>query len=566
MTSADASAKTDQASPGFQQRLGLFDATMLVAGSMIGSGIFIVSADIARDVGSAGWLLAVWVLTGVITIFGALSYAELAAMMPHAGGQYVYLREAYGPIWGFLYGWTVFLVIQTGTIAAVAVAFAKFTGVLLPELGADPKAGAWVVLQIGSFTISAGQVLGVALIALLTGINLLGVQEGKWVQNVFTVAKLLGLAMLIILGLTVAVDRNVIELNTADLWGGVRDTRAFADVASWLPLSGLAVLMVVGGAMVGSLFSADAWNNVTFTAGEVKNPRRNLPLSLVLGTGTVIGLYILANVAYLGALPVHGDRTLDSRLRALSRQEDQQRSLGHLEATKALRAEREQVLKEASTRERGIAYAKDDRVGTAVMEVVSPGLGTPLMAIAIMLSTFGCTNGLILSGARLYYAMARDGLFFQSVGRLNSKGVPAAGLILQGVWAILLTFSGTYSQLLDYVIFAALLFYVLTVIGLFVLRKSRPDAERPYRAIGYPLMPAMYVFLCAVIMFDLLIVKPLYTWPGLLIVLSGFPVYFLWRAFGRPAVPALAEGQKPPEPADERVSTPEEHVQKPLPS
>jgi APA family basic amino acid/polyamine antiporter len=548
---------------GFQQRLGLFDATMLVAGSMIGSGIFIVSADIARDVGSAGWLLAVWVLTGVITIFGALSYAELAAMMPHAGGQYVYLREAYGPIWGFLYGWTVFLVIQTGTIAAVAVAFAKFTGVLLPELGADPKAGAWVVLQISGFTISAGQVLGVALIVLLTGVNLLGVQEGKWVQNVFTVAKIFGLALLIILGLTVAVDRDVIDLNAADLWGGVHTTPAFADVPGWVPATSLAVLMVVGGAMVGSLFSADAWNNVTFTAGEVKNPRRNLPLSLVLGTGTVIGLYILANVAYVSALPVHGDPALDSRLRALSRQEDQQKSLGHLEAAKALREEKEQVLKEASTRDRGIAYAKDDRVGTAVMEVAAPRIGTPLMAIAIMLSTFGCTNGLILSGARLYYAMARDGLFFQSVGRLNAKGVPAAGLILQGVWAILLTFSGTYSQLLDYVIFAALLFYVLTVIGLFVLRKSRPDAERPYRAIGYPIMPAVYIFLCAAIMFDLLIVKPLYTWPGLLIVLSGFPVFFLWRAFGQ--APALLGGA-PQLPVDEHTQTPEEHIQKSLPS
>jgi APA family basic amino acid/polyamine antiporter len=566
---------------GFQQRLGLFDATMLVAGSMIGSGIFIVSADIARDVGSAGWLLAVWVLTGVITIFGALSYAELAAMMPHAGGQYVYLREAYGPVWGFLYGWTLFLVIQTGTIAAVAVAFAKFTGVFFPELGADPKAGAYVLFEQMIlvpnfkftadwtpftpylFQITAGQALGVALIVLLTGINLLGVQEGKWVQNVFTVAKIFGLALLIVLGLTVAVDRKVIELNAAELWGGIRETPAFADVLGWMPLSGLAVLMVVGGAMVGSLFSADAWNNVTFTAGEVKNPRRNLPLSLVLGTGTVIGLYILANVAYVVGLPVHGNPELDGQLQALNRREEQLVSLKQTAAAKKVHEEKEQLLAQASTRDRGIAYAKDDRVGTAVMEVVSPGLGTPLMAIAIMLSTFGCTNGLILSGARLYYAMARDGLFFQSVGRLNAKGVPAAGLILQGVWAILLTFSGKYSDLLDYVIFAALLFYVLTVIGLFVLRSTRPDAERPYRAIAYPIMPAVYVFLCAAIMFDLLIVKPWYTWPGLGIVLTGFPVYFLWRAFGR--APALPEGAAL-QPVDERAQTPEEHIQKPLPS
>lgn len=513
----------------FQQRLGLFDATMLVAGSMIGSGIFIVSADIARDVGSTGWLLAAWVLTGVITVFGALSYAELAAMMPHAGGQYVYLREAYGPLWGFLYGWTLFLVIQTGTIAAVAVAFAKFTGVLLPGLGADPRAGAWVVVQIGTFTITAGQVLGVGLIVLLTGVNLLGVQEGKWVQNLFTVAKMIALALLVVLGLTVAVDPSVVALNTADLWSGIKDTPAFEGVPRWVPATGLAALMVLGGAMVGSLFSADAWNNVTFTAGEVRNPRRNLPLSLLLGTGTVIGLYILANIAYVVALPVGGAPDLDSQLQSLTRREEQQKKLGHIDDAKVLHAEKEELLKNASTRDRGIAYAKDDRVGTAVMELVSPGLGTPLMAIAIMLSTFGCTNGLILSGARLYYAMARDGLFFQSVGQLSGKGVPAAGLVLQAVWAILLTFSGTYSQLLDYVIFAALLFYVLTVTGLFILRKTQPDAERPYRALGYPVLPAVYVVLCAVIMLDLLIVKPLYTWPGLLIVLSGFPVYFLWR-------------------------------------
>jgi APA family basic amino acid/polyamine antiporter len=505
------------AGSGFQQRLGLFDATMLVAGSMIGSGIFIVSADIARDVGSSGWLLLVWVLTGVVTVMGALSYAELAAMMPHAGGQYVYLREAYGPLWGFLYGWTLFLVIQTGTIAAVGVAFAKFLGALVPALGTDPAAGAQVLLKLGTFTITAGQGVGVAVIVLLTAINLLGVQEGKWVQNLFTVAKTLALALLIVLGLTFAANSAVIAANSEDLWGGMFHTRTFTNIPSWVPWGGLAALMVVGGAMVGSLFSSDAWNNVTFTAGEVRNPRRTLPLSLVLGTAMVTVLYLMANVAYLTDLPLHGDEQLAEQLKK------------EVEAaqTPEARAEVDRRYKEA-TFQLGIDHARDDRVGTAVMELVSPGLGVQLMAVAIMLSTFGCTNGLILSGARLYYAMARDGLFFQSVGRLNSRGVPAAGLILQAAWAILLTFSGTYGQLLTYVIFAALLFYVLTVSGLFVLRRTAPDAERPYRAFGYPVVPALYVLLCAVIMLDLLVVKWDDTWKGLAIVVAGIPVYFLW--------------------------------------
>jgi APA family basic amino acid/polyamine antiporter len=490
--------------PGhFQQRLGLFDSTMLVAGAMIGSGIFIVSAEIARDLGSAGWLLAVWVLTGIITIAGALSYAELAAMMPHAGGQYVYLREAYSPLWGFLYGWTLFLVIQTGTIAAVGVSFAKYLGVLVPELGTKKEAGAWILPIAGDFYISAGQGVAVVVVAFLTFLNCLGVQEGKLTQNIFTVAKTLALALLIVLGLTVAANPKAIEINTSDLWSAAWETKRFHDVAKIVPVGGLAVvLMVAGGSMVGSLFSADAWNNVTFTAGEVKNPRRNLPLSLALGTGLVIVLYILANVAYVVTLPVQGTESA------------------------------------STTFERGISHAQDDRVATAIMEEVSPKLGLDrissnfgpaFMAVAIMVSTFGCANGLILAGARLYYAMARDGLFFRSVGRLNVRGVPAVGLILQGVWAALLTFSGTYGDLLDYVIFANLLFYVLTVTGLFILRRTQPDAERPYRAFAYPVLPAIYVFLCAVIMLDLLVVKPRYTWPGLIIVMTGIPVYFLWR-------------------------------------
>jgi len=513
MRTAATGGESATTGPGhFQQRLGLFDSTMLVAGAMIGSGIFIVSAEISRDLGSAGWLLAVWVVTGIITIAGALSYAELAAMMPHAGGQYVYLREAYSPFWGFLYGWTLFLVIQTGTIAAVGVSFAKYLGVLAPELGTTnvllsfPYRLPWMEQQ-AAFTISAGQCVAGVVVVFLTALNCLGVQEGKWTQNIFTVAKTLALALLIVLGLTVAANPKAIEINSADWWGAAFHTKRFHDVSDDVEKfvrigPALIVLMVAGGSMVGSLFSADAWNNVTFTAGEVKNPRRNLPLSLALGTGLVSVLYILANVAYVVTLPVQGSEGA------------------------------------STTFERGISHAQDDRVATAIMEEVSPKLGLDrissnfgpaFMAVAIMVSTFGCANGLILAGARLYYAMARDGLFFRSVGRLNVRGVPAVGLILQGVWATLLTFSGTYGNLLDYVIFANLLFYVLTVTGLFILRRTRPDAERPYRAFVYPFLPALYVFLCAVIMLDLLVVKPRYTWPGLIIVLTGIPVYFLWR-------------------------------------
>lgn len=482
------------AARGFQQRIGLFDATMLVAGAMIGSGIFIVSADIARDVGTSGWLLTVWALAGLITVMGALSYAELAAMMPHAGGQYVYLRESYGPLWGFLYGWTLFLVIQTGTIAAVAVGFAKFLGVLVPQLGTNYYLLTLDVPYLGEFRISSGQLVAAATIVLLTAVNCRGVTAGTWVQNVFTVAKTLALIVLIAVGLFVAADAEIIRANWQGPWSGIRSTDSFQDAQRLVPLGTLLpALMVVGGAMVGALFSADAWHNVTFTAGETKNPRRNLPLSMALGTGLVIALYLLANLAYLASLPIHGSPD------------------------------------GATPIERGIDHAKDDRVGTAVLEKVAPQFGAPAMALAIMVSTFGCLNGLILMGPRLYYAMAQDRLFFQTAGRLNQHGVPSGGLVLQGVWSLLLVFSGTYSQLLDYVIFAALLFYALTVCGLFVLRVKRPNATRPYRAVGYPVVPAAYVVLCSLVMLDLLIVKPLFTWPGLCIVLTGIPVYWFWR-------------------------------------
>jgi APA family basic amino acid/polyamine antiporter len=520
----------------FVPRLGLFDSTMLVVGTMIGSGIFIVSASMARDLGSSGWLIAAWVLTGLITVIGALTYAELAAMMPHAGGQYVYLREAFSPLWAFMYGWTLFLVIQTGSIAAVAVAFAKFLGVLVPALGVDPKAGAavlfehkfanpinialplpWLqepltIFRREEFVISAGHLVAVAVTAFLTLVNCAGVREGKWIQNIFSVTKTAGLAIVIIVGLAMAADQRAISMNFANAWEGISTTEQFQHVDKLVGLGGLAVaLMVLGGSLVGSLFSADAWNNVTFTAGEVRNPRRNLPLSLVIGTIVVISLYILANFAYLAALPMRGDPVAAK----IARDEKKQSDAIFLD---------------------GIDHASDDRVAAAVMARAWPDLGLPFIAVAVMISTFGCINGMVLMGARLYYAMAQDRLFFRSVGKLNNRGVPAAGLVLQGLWSILLIFSGTYSELLDYVIFAALLFYALTATGLFVLRRKRPNAPRPYRVYGYPFIPLLYIFLCLVIMLDLLIVKPEYTWPGLAIVATGIPVYFIWRSLGKAAI------------------------------
>jgi APA family basic amino acid/polyamine antiporter len=510
MSDSAATEVSASSAPAFQRRLGLFDATMLVAGSMVGSGIFIVSADIARDVGSSGWLIVIWLISGVMTIIGALSYAELAGMLPHAGGQYVFLREAYGPLSAFLYGWTTFLVIQTGFIAAVGVAFSKYLGVLVPALGTnnilfempldiDLKLPVpWMVEELSffkrdAFTISAGQLVAVAMVVFLTALNCRGVELGRWVQNVFTVAKTLAVVLLIGVGLTVAANPDAIEQNSANFWAGITQTTRFAEVSKFAPSTSAAVILILSGAMVGALFSSDAWNNVTYVASEVKNPQRTLPWGLFLGTAAVVVLYLLANFAYLSALPLHGDLNGETAL------------------------------------DRGIDRAKDDRVATAVLERISPGLGVPLMALAIMVSTFGCNNGLILMGPRLYYAMAHDALFFRSVGRLNRAGVPAAGLVLQGLWSVLLIFSGSYNELLDYIIFAALLFYIVTVLAVFVLRRRRPDLERPYRAFGYPVVPALYIVLCAVIALSLLVVKPVYSWPSFLIVLTGIPVYFLWR-------------------------------------
>lgn len=457
----------------FHRELGLLDASAIVAGSMIGSGIFIVSADVARAVGSPGWLLLVWLINALMTVLGALAYGELAAMMPRAGGQYVYLREAYSPLLGFLYGWTLFLVIQTGTIAAVAVGFAKYLGVLIPWVSAEHA-----LFQIGAFSFSTQRLVAIGVIVFLTWSNSRGLREGKIVQNVFTSAKVAALLALIVLGLLVARNTEAVEVNLTNPWGEEALSLAF--------------VMAVGGAMVGPLFASDAWNNVTFTAGEVKNPRRTLPLSLVGGTVLVMVLYCLTNLAYLSLLPLAGVET------------------------------------GVTVVERGMQYATEDRVATAAASMIFGARAEVIMAVAIMVSTFGCMNGLILAGPRLYYAMARDRLFFAKAGRLNAAGVPAGGLWFQMVWASLLALSGTYGNLLDYVVFAALLFYVLTVVGLFILRRTRPDAERPYRAFGYPWLPGLYVLIASVIMLDLLFVKPTYTWPGLLIVLTGAPVYLFW--------------------------------------
>jgi len=499
----------------FVRGLGLLDSTMLVAGSMIGSGVFIVSADIARLVGSSGWLLVVWAVTGALTIVAALSYGELAAMMPHAGGQYVYLREAYSPLWGFLYGWTLFLVIQTGTIAAVAVAFARFLGVLTPVISPTR----WVVPPITlsrnyAISLSTQQLVAILIIVSLTIVNTRGLQLGKLIQNVFTSAKTLSLLALIALGVFIGRNADALTANFTNLWtpGVVSPIKSDLSFVASVSATGgaMGMLIAVCVAQVGSLFSADAWNNVTFTAGEVRDPRRNLPLSLSLGTGLVITLYLLANVAYLCVLPLEK-----------------------------------------------IQHAADDRVGTAAMAVMFGGAGATIMAVAIMISTFGCCNGLILAGARVYYAMAQDGLFFRSTGRLNARHVPAMALVLQGIWTALLVLPRTrlrdpvtnaprldasgveqygnlYGMLLDYVVFAVLIFYVLTIAGIFVLRHTQPQAERPYRAFGYPVLPAFYIVAATVILIVLAIYRTQTSWPGLLLVLAGVPVYFLWRR-SRPA-------------------------------
>ncbi|OLE45780.1 MAG: amino acid transporter [Acidobacteria bacterium 13_1_20CM_3_58_11] len=495
---------------GFVRAIGLFDGTMIVVGSMIGSGIFIVAADISRQTGSAGGLLLTWILTGLLTISAALSYGELAALFPHAGGQYVYLREAYSPLWGFLYGWTLFLVIQTGTIAAVAVGFARYVGVLVPSISPN----VWIVhpIALGSkyaVSLSVQQLVGVLMIVFLTFINTLGVRLGKLIQNIFTSAKTLSLLGLIFLGIFVGRNAGAITENFNHLWT-IRNAQPIEPGANFLRSfvptitaagGAFGLLVAYGVAQVGSLFSADAWNNIGFTAAEVKNPKRDVALSMAFGTIIVITLYCLANLAYLCTLPLVQIQT-----------------------------------------------AADDRVASAALNAIFGPIGAMIMAVAIIISTFGCNNGLILAGARVSYAMAKDGLFFRSTGTLNSRGVPGTALVYQGIWVAVLillrtrhvdaagavTYGNLYSDLLDYVVFSVLIFYVLTIAGIFVLRAKRPTAERPYRAFGYPLVPSLYIVAALAIMFVLLLYRTQTAWPGLVIVLLGVPVYFVWSRRAKP--------------------------------
>lgn len=463
----------------FKPTLGLFDGTMIVAGSMIGSGIFIVSADITRNVGSAGWLIGVWLITGFMTLTAALSYGELSGMFPKAGGQYVYLKEAYNPLMGFLYGWSFFAVIQTATIAAVGVAFSKFLAYLVPELGNN-----YFLFDAGIIKVYSGQLVAIAIICLLTYINSKGVKEGKLIQTVFTSAKLFALFGLIAFGFLL-----VKESYWAENWKtgftavqdmGRKDATGQLQPLSWIGISGSALMGAIAASMVGSIFSSDAWNNVTFIAGEMKNPKRNIGLSLFLGTLIVTLIYVAANLMYLNVLPLNE-----------------------------------------------LAFPADDRVAVAAANKIFPSFGTILIAVLIMVSTFGCNNGLIMAGARVYYTMAKDGLFFKQVGELNKNAVPNVALWIQCIAASVWSLSGKYGDLLDMISFVVVLFYMLTIIGIFILRKKRPDAERPYKAFGYPVLPFLYILMGAAFCILLIIYKPEFTWPGLIIVLMGVPLYYL---------------------------------------
>jgi APA family basic amino acid/polyamine antiporter len=503
-TQAISSSVSAASERGFVRAIGLFDGTMIVVGSMIGSGIFIVAADISRQTGSPGGLLLTWMITGLLTISAALSYGELAALFPHAGGQYVYLREAYSPLWGFLYGWTLFLVIQTGTIAAVAVGFARYLGVIFPAISPET----WIVhpIALGSkyaVSLSVQQLVGILMILFITFLNTLGVRLGKLIQNIFTSAKTLSLVGLIFLGIFVGKNAGAMAENFTRLWAfhnpqtlepGAHFLKSIVPTVT-AASGAFGVLVAFGVAQVGSLFSADAWNNIGFTAAEVKNPKRDVALSMACGTIIVITLYCLANLAYLFTMPLVEIQTVP-----------------------------------------------DDRVASAALNAIFGPAGAAIMAVAIIISTFGCNNGLILAGARVSYAMARDGLFFRSTGTLNNKGVPGSALIYQGIWVTVLilmrtrhvdragaiTYGNLYNDLLDYVVFSVLIFYVLTIMGIFVLRVKRPEAERPYRALGYPFVPLLYIVAAMAIMFVLLLYRTQTAWPGLVIVLLGAPVYGLW--------------------------------------
>jgi APA family basic amino acid/polyamine antiporter len=467
-----------------QKRVNLFDGISIVVGAMIGSGIFIVSADIARKVGSPGWLLVVWLITGIITLIGAISYGELASMMPQVGGQYIYLKEAYHPLIGFLFGWTTFLVIQCGTIAAVAVAFAKFSGVLFPWIAEEN-----ILFHLGPLKISSTMIIAIVMISFITWLNTRGIVTGKTVQNVFSSTKVIALFGFILIGFLATKSINSLEINKEVFWQAGKVGQG----NHVIPLAGFALITAIGTSLVGSLFSSDAWYNVTYLSGEVINPKRNVPLSLFFGTLIVSVLYLITNFVYIKILPLSGSPD------------------------------------GADVLSRGIQYATEDRVATSAMGVVFGDYAAIIMAIFIMISTFGCNHGLIMAGPRVYYAMAKDGLFFRKVGEINKNGVPGFAIVVQGIWSVLLCLSGTYSNLLDYVIFAVLIFFTLTILSIFILRVKRPEIPRPYKAFGYPVIPSIYILITVSIMIILLIYKPDYTFPGLGIVLLGIPVFYLWR-------------------------------------
>jgi APA family basic amino acid/polyamine antiporter len=467
-----------------KRTLGLADATSIVAGSMIGSGIFIVTTLMMRDIGSVGWILVLWLITGLITVFAALSYGELAGMMPNAGGQYVYIQRAYGRLISFLYGWTVFTVIQTGVIAAVAVAFAKYTAVFFPDLNT-------AFFNIGSsFEITFAQLLAILMIVFLTFINSRGVENGKIIQLIFTTAKVSALFALIVLGFAYAFKTDTLARNFQNIWDA---SRTMLDengkFVSAKPLVGFALLGAMGSTIINSLFSSDAWNNVTFIAGEIKEPKKNIPRSLFLGTLIVTMIYILANLAYLAILPT-----------------------GNPEGSTVL--------------DHGIKFAQNDRVGAAAASVIFGGIGASIMAILIMISTFGCNNGLILAGSRLFYAMSKDGLFFKKAKNINSFNVPGIALWIQCAWASVLCLTGTYKDLIVFSTFASLIFYILTIAGLFVLRKKEPETERPYKAFGYPYIPIIYCLLTAFICIDLLVYDTRNSGISLIIIALGLPIYY----------------------------------------
>jgi basic amino acid/polyamine antiporter, APA family len=485
-------SRLPDAEHSLKRGLGLFDSTMIVAGSMIGSGIFIVAAEMARETGAAGWMMLAWVVAGVLTLAAALSYGELAAMMPRAGGQYVYLREAFSPLWGFLYGWTLFLVIQTGTIAASSVGFARYLGVLVPFISESHYLIAPIrILPNYAVSLSTAQIVSLLLVAFVTWTNSRGLKYGKGTQNVFTTMKIATLIGVIVIGCLLGWNAAAVHGNFGHAW---RPVGVLPPAAGISPLGGFGIFVGLCTAQIGSLFAADAWNNITFTAGEVRDPARNVPLSLALGTVIVMTLYILANFAYTVVLPFAQ-----------------------------------------------IQNAPSDRVAAAVFEAIFRGIGATIIAIAIMISAFGCMNGMILAGARAYFAMALDGLFFRRAADLNDAKVPATALRMQAMWVAVLVLTRTYnpatnaygnlySNLLDYVVSAALIFYILTIVGLFRLRRTQPDMPRPYRAWGYPLVPALYIAAAIIILAVLFLYRPATTIPGVVIVLIGVPVYFIFRA------------------------------------